>query len=196
MPMAIGWPAPHGICTGASALWQDALGEGEKGLNAALEGFSYETSLAGRRQEAMNAARGGSATGGSYQSGAAQVALSAGQGRASIIQRHHAQQQKAKLGFLDSQIQRARDSGNQDLMLRLQEMRDSTMLTVEALGIYGDVAGTGADTQFLEDEIARYGQDTNSTGGRGLDAADGAIQGGALLGPMGIIPGAAYGYFS
>lgn len=178
------------------ALWEDALGEGEKGLDAALEGYGYEARGMAQRQEELNAQRGGSATGGGYQAGAAQVALSSAHGRADIIQRHHAQQQKAKLGFLDAQIQRARDSGNKDLMLRLQDMRNETMLAIEAMGTYADIAGTDADTQFIEDEIARYGADTNSTGGRGTDAAEGALYGGALGGPLGAGAGAAYRYFS
>lgn len=117
------------------SMWESIFGRGEQqAYQAASTSLDHEIAGLQRRQQELSAASGRSATGGGYQAGAAQAALSAGGKKAGLVSDFYQNRQSKKQGFLQSQLDRAEREG------RAEDARQLSLLlaNIELEGSLGN----------------------------------------------------------
>lgn len=169
------------------AQYADILAQHEAGLQGELNAADYAAAQHARRAGEMGAIGGGQFGGGGFQAGLAQQGLYGQQMRSEAAREHAKRGIELRLGWLQSQIDRAEAEENRDLQKTLQEMMGQTQLELAALEAQANAPLSGAGGSSSGGESGG-----GVSGGKG--AVAGAATGAAVGGPWGAVLGGGIGY--
>lgn len=135
-------------------MWEGIEKSSRQGLNDKLSGTYADEALNQRRMSEMNAAMGGSAGGGAFAGGSAQVALGGMQQRTNVRNEHHKQNLQLKMTYLQRMMEQAENEKDRDLQAWLQTESDKTATAIAGMGYQAQAADRAAREKAQEEYLA------------------------------------------